>query len=291
MKSKVYIVRSAVSYIKSIIGVISDDRVTVYAAQASFFVITSAVPFISLLIALISLLLPETTSVMPAINIPLMGSSGSGTASSNAIIAQFLSELQTAPSVSLLSFSAVTTLWTASKGISAIRSGIETVYGVKKSSGFVKHRVNSIITTLLFIVSLTVLTVLLLFGDKLTTFLGGIIGERITDLFALLRMPMLSLVMAVFFTAMYSMIASRSSVIEHRVWLHIPGGLFSSVGWLVFSYLYSIYIDHFPGASRVYGGLAAVCLIMLWLYFCMIILLLGAEINKLYFAGKKVNVK
>lgn len=283
--------RSAVSYIKSVVGVIADDRVTVYAAQASFFVITSAVPFISLLIALISLLLPETTSVIPAINIPLLGSSGSGTASSNAIITQILSELKTAPSVSLLSFSAVTTLWTASKGISAIRSGIETVYGIKKSSGFVKHRVNSIITTLMFIVSLTVLTVLLLFGDKLTTFLSGIIGERITDLFALLRMPMLAFVMAVFFSAMYSLIASRSSAIGHSVWLHIPGGLFSSVGWMVFSYFYSIYIDHFPGASRVYGGLAAVCLIMLWLYFCMIILLLGAEINKLYFAGKKVNVK
>lgn len=290
MKSKIYIVRSAVSYIKSVVDVITEDRVTVYAAQASFFVITSSVPFISLLIALVGLLLPDQTTI-PPLSLPIFDSSGAGTAGSGEIFTQMFSEFKTVPSVSLLSFSAVTTLWTASRGISAIRSGIETVYGVNKGSGFVKHRMNSIVTTLLFIVSLTALTVLLLFGDKLTTFLSGIIGGRITDLFELLRIPMLALVMAVFFTAMYSMIASRSSLVEHSVWLHIPGGLFSSVGWLIFSYFYSIYIDHFPGASKVYGGLAAVCMIMLWLYFCMIILLLGAEINKLYFAGKKLNSK
>ena len=39
----------------------------------------------------------------------------------------------------------------------------------------------------------------------------------------------------------------------------------------------------------IYGGLTALCLIMLWLYFCMIILLCGAEINKLFFAGTTQN--
>ena len=144
----------------------------------------------------------------------------------------------------------------------------------------------SILTTLLFIVSLTVITVLLLFGDKLINLISGYISVHLTDLFELLRMPALALVMAVFFTAMYCSIAAKSSYVSHKVWRHIPGGLFSSVGWLVFSYLYSLYINNFPGASKVYGSLSAVCLIMLWLYFCMMILLLGAELNKLCFAGK-----
>lgn len=280
MKSKIYLLSSIAAYIKNIFNVIKHDKVTVYAAQASFFVITSSVPFISLLIALTGLLLPDNIN-LSAISLPFI-SSAEQTGLSE-IFKDILNDLKTAPSVSLLSFSAFTTLWTASRGISAIRSGIETVYGSEKGLGYVKYRMTSVLTTLLFIVFLTVLTALLLFGDFLTSLLNG----RFSYIIELMRIPLLALLMAVMFTAFYTVISSRSTIVSHKAVFHIPGALFSSVGWLVFSYLYTIYINHFPGASKVYGGLAAICLIMLWLYFCMMILLLGAEINKIYFAGKK----
>ena len=280
MKSKIYLLSSIAAYIKNIFNVIKHDKVTVYAAQASFFVITSSVPFISLLIALTGLLLPDNIN-LSAISLPFI-SSAEQTGLSE-IFEDILNDLKTAPSVSLLSFSAFTTLWTASRGISAIRSGIETVYGSEKGFGYVKYRMTSVLTTLLFIVFLTVLTALLLFGDFLTSLLNG----RFSYIIELMRIPLLAILMAVMFTAFYTVISSRSTIVSHKAVFHIPGALFSSVGWLVFSYLYTIYINHFPGASKVYGGLAAICLIMLWLYFCMMILLLGAEINKIYFAGKK----
>ena len=50
---------------------------------------------------------------------------------------------------------------------------------------------------------------------------------------------------------------------------------------MLFSYFFSLYIEYFPTASYIYGSLATVVLFMLWLYFCMIILLIGAEANKL----------
>ena len=286
LRSKIYIVRSVVNRIKDVLDIIYRDRVSVYAAQASFFVITSSVPFISLLIAIFGLFLPEAND-LSHLSIPIIEDVSKGI---SVIFSSIMLDLKDAPSVSLLSISAVTTLWTASRGIAAIRQGIETVYGTDKTSGYVRHRMTSILTTLLFIVSLTVITVLLLFGDKLISLISGYISVHLTDLFELLRMPALALVMAVFFTAMYCSIAAKSSYVSHKVWRHIPGGLFSSVGWLVFSYLYSLYINHFPGASKVYGSLSAVCLIMLWLYFCMMILLLGAELNKLCFAGKGASV-
>lgn len=61
---------------------------------------------------------------------------------------------------------------------------------------------------------------------------------------------------------------------------HLPGAVFSSLGWILFSYFYSLYIKWFPRSSYVYGSLAAVVFFLLWLYFCMSILLWGAEINK-----------
>ena len=60
-----------------------------------------------------------------------------------------------------------------------------------------------------------------------------------------------------------------------------PGALLSAAGWILFSYLYSIYTRFFPRSSHLYGSMATLVILMLWLYFCMIIFLCGAEVNKL----------
>ena len=60
----------------------------------------------------------------------------------------------------------------------------------------------------------------------------------------------------------------------------VPGALFTSVLWILFSYLFSIYIDYFTNFSSVYGSLTYIVLFMLWMYVCMDILFLGALINR-----------
>ncbi|HIU47977.1 MAG TPA: YihY/virulence factor BrkB family protein, partial [Candidatus Avimonoglobus intestinipullorum] len=62
---------------------------------------------------------------------------------------------------------------------------------------------------------------------------------------------------------------------------HLPGAVFTTAGWMVFSFLFSIYIENFANYSYIYGSLTAIVLMMLWLYSCMIILLFGAELNML----------
>ena len=61
----------------------------------------------------------------------------------------------------------------------------------------------------------------------------------------------------------------------------LPGAIFTAFGWTLASFLISIYMDIFKGFSNMYGSLATIVLIMLWLYFCMYIMLLGGEINDL----------
>lgn len=279
MKSRIYGIRNIIELAKRIISTIQRDKVSVYAAQASFFVITSAVPFISLLFGAAGLILPDAD----ALSEMTVGFTD------NVIIAEILNDLREAPQISLLSISAVTALWTASHGISAIRQGVETVYDSDNGIGFVRHRMNSVVTTILFILSLSVLTLLLLFGDRLINLVSGYIGVELSSMLSVLRMPSLALIMVIFFTAMYASIARRSEQLPQNIFRHIPGAVFSAVGWMTFSHLYSLYISFFPNASKVYGSLSAICLIMLWLYFCMIILLLGAEINKLLCFSRKTH--
>ena len=269
-----------IPFVRNIASMITADKITVYAAQASFFVIISAVPFISLLVSIIGLLIPaDVRSIFSDISIP---------ESLASVVGTVLDDLRDAPNVPLLSVSAVTTLWTASKGTAAIRNGLETVYHAESSRGFVRNKIASLISTLLSIVLIIAVVVLLLFGR----FLADLIGiSHITTIIMRLRFPVAFALMCILFSIMYSATARRSRSIRSEIFSHLPGAVFAAVGWVLFSFFYSLYITYFPNASVIYGGLAAVCLIMLWLYFCTIILLLGAEVNKLFIVWQKRKKK
>ena len=59
----------------------------------------------------------------------------------------------------------------------------------------------------------------------------------------------------------------------------LPGAIFTALGWVFASFLFSIYMDIFKGFSNMYGSLTTIIIIMLWLYFCMYVMLLGGELN------------
>ena len=54
----------------------------------------------------------------------------------------------------------------------------------------------------------------------------------------------------------------------------------ASVGISVFSKLFSLYVLHFSNYTNIYGSIYALALGMLWLYFCICILLYGAALNR-----------
>lgn len=263
MKSRIF---TQSPRLREIVRTVAGDRVSLHAAHASFFVITSAVPFASILFTLIGIFIPDGSpeSLLHLPAMPVLSE----------LLGYAAAEIRSVPGVSLVSLSAVTTLWSASRGISGIRAGIETIYGCTEHAGYVTHRLRSITGTVLFILLLAVTAGILLFGDLL-----GLPFLKI-------RFPVFTALLTASFTACFVSAAQRSTRVKHSIRCHLPGAVFSTLGWIVFSWGYSLYITHFPSASTLYGGLAAVCLIMLWVYFCMVILLLGAEVNKLCSARK-----
>ena len=60
----------------------------------------------------------------------------------------------------------------------------------------------------------------------------------------------------------------------------VPGALLASLGWLIFSDAYSIYVERFAGLSNIYGSVYAVALSMLWLYCCLSILFYAGALNQ-----------
>ena len=78
-------------------------------------------------------------------------------------------------------------------------------------------------------------------------------------------------------TILYQFLPNKRGKIKR----HIPGAIFTAFGWTFASFIFSVYMDIFRGFSNMYGSLTTIVLIMLWLYVCMYILLLGEEMNVL----------
>ncbi len=177
-----------------------------------------------------------------------------------------------------LSITAVTALWSASRGVYGIVTGLNGIYGVEEDRGYLRTRLISVVYMFFFLVVLLLTLVLHVFGagvlaffQKLAPKVFGMLG-RVIDL----RFFLLLFVQTAFFTAMFMALPNR----KNRFRDSVPGALLASSGWLVFSDLYSIYVENFASGRNLYGSVYAVALSMLWLYCCMAIVFYGGALNR-----------
>lgn len=273
--------KKMITSLKKLIASTERDRVFLYAAQAAYFVIVSVIPFICLLISAFSFFIPaDIYSIFDAYEMPV---------EIEEILFIVIDQLFATQKVSLLSISAVFALWTASRGMDSVRVGLERVYHEKPSNGFWKQQIKSLASTIILIIVLLANVVFSVFGAVIAEMLHL---ELLFDIIMYLSVPILFVTMCTAFTIIYAFVGKIGKVRwRDRIKQHLPGAIFTTLGWMLFSYGFALYIHFFPSASAIYGSMTAVCLIMLWLYICIVILLLGAEVNKLLLRNKGILVK
>ncbi|MBQ3900758.1 MAG: YihY/virulence factor BrkB family protein [Clostridia bacterium] len=275
-KSKSFSLRRTTSFVSSFLDTMYEDRVTVYAAQASFFFVISSIPFIMLLLSLSSFIIPDAAYHMMA--------SFGATLPQN--IGRFymdiLSELYERPPINLISITAITAFWMASRALSSLRVGISNIYRSHPENTFLRDIAMSIIYTVAFLVMMILTIVLILFGRVLHNAANAALPNLrgVIDSVIAFRAPMIFVFMTIFFWILYYAANRRGDYIGKKFVYHLPGAVLAAAGWILFSYIYSLYAIYFDGASYLYGSLTALILLMFWMYFCMIILLVGAEVNK-----------
>ena len=265
------ILETLTSWIRDFAARVRQDRVTVYGAQAAFFVMISAVPFIMLAVALLQFIMPMTQSQLSRLAVDVVP------LSLRSYTVRIIDELYSQTSVPLISVTAVSALWAASRSLYALAGGLKEIYDTLETRNYLRLRVLALLHTLLLLLLLLFSLAILVFGNSLQLFFeenlpflaqvsAYIIGVR-----TLLSLALLSLV----FALMYKILPNAKSGFRQQ----LPGAVFSSLGWMIYSLAYSLYIERYASVSYLYGSLTAIVLWMLWLYFCMNIFLMGAEIN------------
>lgn len=185
----------------------------------------------------------------------------------------------------VLGLSALTSLWSASRGIYGLLRGLNAVYDVWEDRGYVYTRLISLVYTFLFGIVLILTLFLHVFGNTILGSLTMVDNPVVIFLMDLvdLRFFFLLILQSLIFTLMFMMLPNE----RNRFWDSLPGGVLSSLGWLLFSDIFSIYVENFNNYANVYGSVYAVALGMLWLYCCLSILFYGGALNH-YLAKKKM---
>lgn len=264
--------------IRRILRRIASYRVSLYAANASFYIILALFPALVLILSLLPYtsfseedLLAALGSVVPEVLAPLLR--------------YIVDDLKASGSRTVLSVSALAAVWSSSRGVFCIRQGLNAICGVTEKRSWLLRRVISMGYMLLLIAALLLTPALHIFGRQLAAFCAAQRVPLLRFVAKILQFRGLILLILLFllFTAVYHVLPDRRGTVRGVI-----GGAFAAaLGWLVFSELFSRYVHHFADFSRYYGSLSIFAFGMLWLYFCLSILFYGQVLNENIGANRK----
>lgn len=249
---------------------VREDRVSAYAAQASFFLLLSAFPFLILILTCIRFLPITDADLIQALQYLLPADIQNQVVS---VVQEFIYRSNN----TILSVSIIFTVWSAAKGIMTISDGLNSVYRTNESRNYFILRGLAMLHTMVVLVAMILLLVLFVFGNSLYNLIINKVDflNDIATLVISLRVAVGFILLFIMFVAMYRELANHKITIK----MAAPGALFSAVSWMAVSFGFSIYINYFGSYSKVYGSLAGLAIAMIWMYMMMNLLLLGGEIN------------
>lgn len=249
---------------------LSGYQIGIHAANTSYFLILSAFPALMLLLGLLRYtrlgphdLVAMLEGILPAALLPEAE--------------LLIHTLQQTATASVVGLSALGALWSASRGVFGLLTGLNAIFGAHENRGYIHTRLLSLLYTFAFLLVLLLTLVLHVFGTGLLSWLQSRSGGFLRFVLRLvdLRFFLLLTLQTGLFTAMFTALPNRPLHLRDS----LPGAFLSSSGWLIFSHLFSIYVENFSDYSTLYGNVSAMAVSMLWLYFCICILFYGGLLN------------
>ncbi len=251
---------------------VPQDRIFATSGSVAFFALLAIFPAIATLISLYGLFADTNTindhltllqGILPRSAITLFGQQ----------MLHFTAQRNNTLGIaSIVSF--VIALWSANSGMIALLDALNVVYKEREKRSILRLYATAFLFTLgaIALVSATI-GMGVIFGQVLQ-FLG--LGVWIRRLVAALRWPLLLTLAIVALSLLYRYGPSR----RVAKWRWISAGSFAAaIAWIAMSMLFSWYVGQFNSYNRIYGSLGAVVGLMTWIWFSVVVILIGAELN------------
>ena len=231
-----------------------EDRISAFAAQSAFFMLLSVVPFVILLLQLMRFTPYNQQDLMT-------------------LIMDILTELYSG-SVSLVSITLIAALWASSKAMHSLSYGFDVIFAVPETRNWFVLRFWAILYTSVFAIGILAFLALTLLWRPIQTWIDGYLPH----LFFLLDPEIKWLILLSLLTLVFALMYQTFPAVNLHFRPMLPGALFAALGWMIFSNILGIYANDYNGFS-MYGSLTTLAMGMFWLYICMYLVMLGAEIN------------
>ena len=244
--------------------------ISAYSAKGAYFILLSAVPMALVAVMVIGFVQPLDILELGTFNDNI------GVIS---VIENLLEEVYPKNAVPAISFTSVFILWSATKGIRSIAEGINVILPQKEKLGFAAKNLRAVVYTLAIYFAFVLSLSMLVFISPLEKLIANFMGDRAQVLLGVINFR--NLIFFALLTFMFALAYRAFGQTESGFANQLYGGAFAALGWVVYSFSFSVYIKYFSSYPLVYGSFGGVMLFMLWLYMCVNILLCGALINKI----------
>lgn len=268
MKLKQYLkskLRQFKGFMLRVFEILNRPEMAVLPGQLAFFSFLSLIPIITLISAVANMLGLSMNSLSSLIN---------------NIFPNIDVNLSTATldpstmSVSLIIIFVVM-FYIASNGANSIIITSNEIYGIKQSNWF-KRRFKALLMTILFVILYLFILIVPVLGTKILQAVDYFNLENyIMPLIPFVKGPLTWIIVFAFIRLIYS-IAPDRLMPNARVYV---GSLFTAIGWIVATAVYSRFINFNSNYSIYYGSLSSIATLMLWIYLLSIIFVIGMSLN------------
>ena len=248
------------------------DHLAAYAAQATFYLMLAFFPF-TMLVCMASRLLPFLKEDILLRLVHILVPKNYSSFGIELIDGYYNENIGSAKFVLVIFL-----IWTASRLIQALMNGFNTSYNLNESRSQTLLRLIGCVYTMALCVLFILLIVMYALGSQLVAFIlkhapDFILLELIIKLVRNLATPLL--LMLIFWLS-YVILPSRKAKFSEE----LPGALLTAVVWRGAAALYGVFLGRaIDRYNYVYGTLGGVVMILIWLYTCVYVWFLGAELN------------
>lgn len=269
-----------VRFAREMVDIYFSKQVSRSAAQLAYFLILTFFPILICINGFIGLLHLDAATLLSGLEEFLPKDAIS-------VVGDYIGYITTNQSTTMLIAGLMGVLFSSSAAFRALMSIMDDIYERKSYTGF-RQLIASVIFSILFLITIYLSLVVLLTGGWLFQLMEGFFHLRPGDLpwdWQWLRFLILFCLVLLFVLLVYRLAAPRG---KPRPPL-LTGGILASAALVAFSVLFSWFIGMSSKYSLVYGSLASVIILLVWLYLCGNIVILGNVFNCVWYRRKKVR--
>lgn len=262
-------VQKSKTFMKRVLEIIKKPEMRILPGQLAFFLLLSIIPLFAIIAAVageFSLSIEALTKIINE-NLPKE-------------VADFIIQIIGGKSISInIIIFCISGFILASNGPHSMIISSNILYKVKDKD-FLTRRIKAILMTIILVILFLFVLVVPAFGDKIVNLIINIInnnqvGKIISTCYNILKYPTSLLIIFFFIKLLYTMAPDTTIKSKDTT----TGAFVTTIGWIISTEIYSFYVSSFAKYNLLYGSLANLIILFLWIYLLSYIFVLGMALN------------